>query len=207
MAPDPVSITSICSPRVSDLPVRIGREGVTTVDLHTTILDIRSRHVEGVCVMFRRHIPQREGGATVAKHTKKSLVLSHESCCGPSIPCRVMPANNSFSPCRDAPKDAADIATQRLGINLQTCCSLLGWCLLSKALLLLAPSSSQFSHITEGSELSMGRSTAAHVVNVSIKSLPTRRMPSPNLYLFNQQTFFRESRKKKMKTAHLTICE
>ena len=107
----------------------------------------------------------------------------------------------SFSPCRDAPKDAADIATQRLGIILKTCCSLLGWCLLSEALLLLAPSSSQFSHITGGSELSTGRSTVAHVVNVSIKSLPTRRMPSPNLYLSNQQTIFPESRKKNENSA------
>ena len=103
---------------------------------------------------------------------EKSLVLGRESCSG------------QFLPCQRRPKDAANIATQRLGMNLQTCCSPLGWCLLPRTLLLFAPSSAQFPRITGGSELSMEGSMATHLGNVSIKSLPT------------QQTFFPENCKK-----------
>ena len=105
----------------------------------------------------------------MAKHTNKSLVLGRESCSG------------QFITCQRCPKDAAHIATQRLGMNLQTCCSPLGWCLLPRALLLFAPSSAQFSRITGGSELSMEGSMATHLGNVPIKTLPT------------QQTIFQEN--------------
>ena len=108
----------------------------------------------------------------MAMHTKKVFVLGHESCGGPSIPCRVIPANNHFHHA-EMPQGCGK--HRHFEMNLQTCCSPLGWCLLPRALLLFAPSSAEiFTHITGGSELSMEGSTATHLGNVSIKSLQTR---------------------------------
>ena len=127
--------------------------------------------------------PTNRRSNSVAKHTKNpSCWVANRVVGGPS-PAESYPPTIIFTMQRCL-KDAVNIATQRLGMNLQTCCSPLGWCLLPRALLLFAPSSAQFSRITVGSELSMEGSTATHLGNVSIKSLPA------------QQTIFQENCKK-----------
>ena len=139
---------------------------------------------------------------------EKSLVLGRESCSGQSIPCRVIPANSHF---HHAEVLQGCGKHRHLEMNLQTSCSPLGWCLLPRALLLFAPSSAQFSRIGGGSELSMEGSTATHLGNVPIKSLPTSatfiagRRIAASLCVSTQQTLFPEICKKK-KDENIGVC-